>query len=100
MSQPKWARVGNEEFASVDVVKARFRKILDGTPRESIEGRDRDLLLAVMEMHPDKEEKLEGQKLDHFEVRPYVFGNRSIFIVRSDGKAVDLSYQRALGLRP
>lgn len=99
-------RCGEFTFPTKRAAIEAVRQILQGAPlARRFAGREADLIRAVFDMHPARDEKLAGFALDSvaFTVRevelPYAT-QRCFYVERPDGAAIDFSFRVALGLAP
>lgn len=79
--------LGGQTFAKIEDVRQRVHNLLTDTPLdEPLSGTDGEIMLELFLHHPDAEEKLDGQEVDHFKVglHPQA-GARAFCIVRADG---------------
>ncbi len=53
-------------------------------------------LRALFERHPNRDEKLRGSEISHFEVHPFKHGSRCFFLVRADGSREDFSFEKCI----
>lgn len=93
----------NNQFASLDEAERFFRTILhrwdDGV---RIEGDDDASLRALFALHREASKKLEGYAVAYFVTGPApqkYQKSRCFYVVRTDGKRVKFSFQKALGIR-
>jgi hypothetical protein len=86
-------KIYNSREALIRTVDAIRRKYEVG---HAIEGADDDIVTAVFDLHPDREEKTAGRAISHYEVRTYKFGTRAFFVVFTDGTSIDFSFEKAL----
>lgn len=90
--------LNGEFFRTKDDVRSRVRGILYSYPVAArITGDDSDLLLALLQGHPEAARKI-GCGIAGFEVRPNPrFPNeRGFYLIRMDGSEDDFSYQKCL----
>jgi hypothetical protein len=92
--------VGHLTFMSKSAANQHFSAMLNryNSGRRLSAADDADLR-AILALHPDRDAKLAGQEVSHFEVRDFVYKKRSFFLIRMDGSAVDFSFQRSLSIR-
>jgi len=94
MARRKQIKIGTEAFDSAAAATRRASDILNRWPlRERIVGADNAFVADLFDLHPDRDGKLAGRSISHFEVHPFVHGSRCFFLVRDDGTWVDLSYK-------
>ena len=79
--------IGGQTFASIADVRQHVHNLLTETPLdEPLTGIDGEIMHELFLYHPDAEEKLDGQEVDHFKVglHPQA-GARAFCVVLSDG---------------
>lgn len=94
---------GANQFASLNEAEHFFRRILGRWEDELPIGGDDDVSLrALFILHPEASEKLEGYAIAYFITAPApqkYQKSRCFYVVRTDGKRVKFSFQKALGIR-
>jgi len=90
----KSVTIGNKEFKSKTAAKDFFREILNRNKRDvTIEGGDHDILLALVKLHSEAEEKM-GTGVKRFYKAGNIGGTTCFWIERTDGtnKAFSFAY--------
>lgn len=87
-------------FAAIPSKRGRenfIRDILNSYAHgERVKLDDDALLRVLIHRHPDREQKLAGQAISHFEVRHNRYGTLCFCLVRTDGSRDDFSYKKCL----
>ena len=90
--------IGGQTFASIADVRQHIHNLLTETPlNEPLTGIDGEIMHELFLHHPDAEEKLEGQEVDHFKVglHPQA-GARAFCVVLSDGAEDTFSMKKCV----
>jgi hypothetical protein len=89
--------IGHLSFRNKAKAEAFYREMLwRYALRATVNPEDDRALRALFEFHPQRESKLGGYGVAHFEVHPYQYGTRCFFLARSDGKKLDFSYLKCI----
>lgn len=85
--------VGNQKFATKKAAILFFRAMLNRyRPLERVQVEDEGFLRQLFNAHPERNEKLAGQPISHFEVHPFEHGTHCFFVVKADGSKIDFSF--------
>jgi len=88
--------VGNKEFKFQKDALAFFKEMLNSyRVNKTIEGEDHDLLLSVLERHPEADQKI-GVGVNRFYKAPTEMGTNCFWVERTDGSKTDFSYITAV----
>lgn len=88
--------VGSKEFKFQKDALAFFKDMLNSSrTNKTIEGEGHDLLLAVLERHPEAPQKI-GVGVERFYKAPTEMGTSCFWIERIDGSKTDFSYITAV----
>lgn len=88
--------IGNKEFKFQKDAIEFFKEMLNSNrANKTIEGEDQDLLLALLERHPEAAHKI-GVGVKRFYKAPTEMGTSCFWIERTDGSKTDFSYITAV----
>lgn len=88
--------IGNKEFKYQKDALEFFKEILNShRANKTIEGETHDLLLSLIERHPEAEQKI-GIGIERFYKAPTEIGTNCFWIERTDGSKTDFSYYTAV----
>ena len=88
--------IGSKEFKFQKDALAFFKDMLNShRANKTIEGENHELLLAILERHPEADQKI-GAGVERFYKAPTEMGTSCFWIERTDGSKTDFSYITAV----
>jgi hypothetical protein len=83
--------LAGRHYPTKSALNQEIRRILNDPAwlNNKIVGENAILVAALFDRHPDKEDKLGGLSISHFEVRQTPYPTIAFHVIRSDGSAVD-----------
>ncbi len=94
---PKPLVIDGIRFASQSAALSHVQGILYKYQlHQRLVGQDATFVRALFDRHPERDAKMAGQDIDHFEIREQQYGTRSFVLVRADGSSDDFAINKAL----
>lgn len=89
--------IAGMHFQSKQALHDRVKIILNSYKvGEMLEGDDAILVEALFDRHPERDNRMQGLAISHFDIRKTAYPTRSFFVVRSDGTAIDFSTRKCI----
>lgn len=97
MAKAQPLTIGGLQFASKTAAERHLSCVLNRyRPSERVNDEDAAMLQDLLTRHPDREQKLRGLAVSHFEVHPFEGGTLCFFLVRSDGTKEHFSFKKCI----